>query len=89
MQLFRFVKRSDNLGQGVSSFALLKPQTNAPVDLTGAGRPVMRSLNPLEGPQLRASQVTTAVSLRGNGVYLSGTLVLNALMDFNKRNAGA
>lgn len=89
MQLFRFVKRADNLGVGVDNLALLKPQTNARLDLTGAGRPVMRSLNPLEGPQLRASPVTTAVSLRGNGVYLTGMFVLNALMDFNKRQTGA
>ncbi len=86
MGLYNFLKtRSAELGHGVSDFALLKPQSNARVLPTGAGRIVISGLNPTATvPQVIAFPTTTKVSLRGNGVYLAGQLTLQSLTDFEK-----
>lgn len=85
---FKFKKTgSGSLGTGVSDLAFLKPQTNAQMTLTGAGRVVRGVLDPLQRtPQVMALQATTDVSLRGNGVYLAGQMVMQSLTDFEKKN---
>lgn len=87
MSLFNFKNtRSEQLGAGVAELALLKPQTNAPVDLTGAGRLVRGFLNPVATvPQHLVGQMVTAVSLKGNGVYLAGQLTMQSLTDFERK----
>lgn len=85
--LFTFRKTpSATLGHGVSDLALLQTQSNARVDYTGAGRLVRKSFNPVATvPQHMAYAGVTAVSLRGNGVYLAGQMMMQSLTDFERR----
>lgn len=87
MGFFNFRKtQSAELGHGVYDLALLKPQTNARVDYTGAGRLVRGALAPVATvPQHRVGPLATAVSLRGNGVYLAGQMLMQSLTDFERR----
>lgn len=89
MSFWNFRKTSSELlGTGVSDLAVLLGQTNFRQDATGAGRPVRRALNPISlNPQVRVTNKTVDVSLRGNGVYLSGAFALTQLSDFAKKRA--
>lgn len=86
--LYQYTPGPATLGIGVGNLGLAQPQTLPLLNYTGGGRPVRRDLAPLATtPQVFAPQTVTPVSLRGNGVYLSGQVVLQALTDF-KANGG-
>lgn len=88
---YAFVDRpTERLGVGVSDAAFLQPQTRPLLSLRGAGLPVLRQFMVQQPTQQFSVPKVTDVSLRGNGVYLSGggTRFQN-LSDFDNRRAGA
>lgn len=71
-------------GQGTRNLAFGWPQTLMKKDNTGGGLLVQYLLNVFQPPQVFAPPTVTAVGLKGNGVYLAGTVTLARLQDFNK-----
>lgn len=73
-----------DLGQGTRNLGFGRPATLMRQSNTGGGLLVQRLMNALQSPQVFAPPTVTAVALRGNGVYLSGQVVMTRLADFNK-----
>ena len=73
----------DRLGIGVDNFALERPGIPIDEPIYGTRYNVRRSFGPLlGGAQFPTAQSVPAVSLRQNGVYMSGDMALGALADF-------
>lgn len=77
----------DRLGIGVDNMALNRNPIAVDFNTYGPRYNVQRDFAPLRG----AAQFPLYVSgpmndLRANGVYLSGSLALQALTDYNKAN---
>lgn len=84
---YNYIAGPDRLGIGVDNMALVRPPIATDFSTYGPRYNVMRDFAPFLG----ASQFPLAVygpktDLRANGVYLSGSLALQALTDFNKAN---
>jgi len=81
---YRFVDRFDNIGIGVEDMGFTQP-TTLPVDSIYAARyNVQMTLAPQAPGYLKQQQNLVPVGLRANGVYMSGELALQALVEFER-----
>lgn len=77
----------NTLGIGVDNLALERQGVGIDMPIYGPRYNVRGSFAPLMGgAQFPIVQELPHVGLRANGVYLSGTLALQALTDYNKAN---
>lgn len=76
------------IGIGAENMALIQP-TTLPVDSIYAPRyNVQRSMYSYSGGALKLAQELPFVSVKGQGVYLSGEMAMQALVDFNNSMGG-
>lgn len=86
MRVFPYFYRPgpNTLGIGVDNLALERPGIPVDEPIYGRRYNVRKSFAPLTGAsQFPLAPAVPAVSLRGNGVYLSGDMALQALAEFN------
>jgi len=70
-------------GQGTRGLGFVVTQADVPRTAWNAGgAPTRRQMHVHQSPQVFAPQTVSDVSLRGNGVYLQGQMILQALQDF-------
>jgi hypothetical protein len=82
--MYGFIRRYLNIGIGVESEGFQRP-TSLPSDNIYAPRyNVKGQLDPQQPGYLKLAQEFVPVSLLANGVYLQGTLALQALSEFEK-----
>lgn len=84
----RYAPGPDNLGVGTGNQAFLRTQTRPRQDGTHGGLLIQRTLESMGPPQLWANPTTTAVSLRGNGVYLAAMQTAQSLTNYKGPKKG-
>lgn len=84
MGLYRYIFGRTGFGVGADNMALAQP-TTLPVDsMYGPRYNVRRDLGPHSPGFVKEQQNFVPVDLLANGVYMSGTLALQALAQFDK-----
>jgi len=83
---YHYVPGPARLGIGVGNEALLRPHLYPPDGIWGPRYNVRHDMGVTEKGYVKEAQDLPNVSLQANGVYLSGTLALQQLSDFNAKN---
>jgi len=82
--MYNYTPGKTGFGIGVENFALEQP-TTLPIDSIYSVRNNVRGdLSPHAPGYIKGSQNFVPVSLQGNGVYFSGAVALQALVEFEK-----
>jgi hypothetical protein len=82
---YKYKAGPNTLGVGVENYALERPGIAIDSPIYGPRYNVQRDFAPFLGAaQFPINTYGPEIDLRANGVYMSGTMALQALADFNK-----